>query len=240
MLARYLPLLVVLDQPHHLLFQSINQTMLSKMNSMFCFGFSLLPFVGMVASPPSSHACVLHMLSSYYYHDRVIVGGWQWSKQPITLPLPHQLQQLTMAAKRTSFLFPLIIIAMILAVYCVFMFDNLLPQLVHLRGESSSSTLYVDEYHLHVASWPEFLSVCIIFHILIALFLTSYVRAMFTPAGSIPNTPVGPSIICCYRCLLSGLFWDYDVSIGVKVNSKCRTTLIVDCASSFETLIMDH
>lgn len=69
------------------------------------------------------------------------------------------------------------------------MFDNLLPQLVHLRGESSSSTLYIDDYHVHVASWTEFLSVCIIFHILMLLFLTSYVRAMFTPAGTIPNTP---------------------------------------------------
>lgn len=140
-----------------------------------------------------------------------------------------------MAKKRTSFLFPLIIIAMVLFAYCVFMFDNLLPQLVHLRGESSSSTLYTDSYHLHVASWAEFLSVCIIFHILLALFITSYVRAMFTPAGSIPNTPVrplpspssSPSSMMIRDCEYMRE-WN---SIGVRVNFKWLMMLIVDCVS---------
>jgi len=73
--------------------------------------------------------------------------------------------------------------------YSVYLFSILLPQLRRLNWlqDVSKPTLLTNDPHMHPASVGEVVGLAVSFHIVFILFLSSFMQAMTTNPGSIPQ-----------------------------------------------------
>jgi len=83
---------------------------------------------------------------------------------------------------------PMMVSFLVTFIYVVFIYCNLVPQMQHLRFSRDPDPLREIDPHAHVASLAEIVGIAVSFHVTFFLFLLSFVRAILTPAGSIPKT----------------------------------------------------
>jgi len=86
--------------------------------------------------------------------------------------------------------YPAVNFFVVLLVYFVFIYNNILPQMKLLQQfHSSNEVEYIDPF-VRKASVAEVVLVIVSFHTLFLLFLVSLIRAMFTSAGTVPPAKV--------------------------------------------------
>lgn len=90
----------------------------------------------------------------------------------------------------TNWFYPFVCVSVISMIYFVFLFINLMPQLRDLEFSNdpdSPSGSFTPDRKAHKATMTEAVLVTSLFHCLFLLLLTSFVRAVLTPPGSIPK-----------------------------------------------------
>lgn len=89
-----------------------------------------------------------------------------------------------------AWFFPVMVVTLIMCVYGVFMYANLVPMMNQLHTSKSDKEVLAADPKVKPASAEYVLAIALTFHIFVILLVVSYLRAMLTSPGTIPKNGV--------------------------------------------------